>query len=62
MTAECCESFAGTDMRGETIPDSRSGRAETSSAEFVLIIACEQIHAAATAVPRMMVMVMMKYV
>jgi len=24
MTAECCESFAGTDMRGETIPDSRS--------------------------------------
>jgi len=24
MPAECCESFAGTDVRGETIPDSRS--------------------------------------
>ena len=28
MTAECCESLAGTDLRGETIPDSRSGAAE----------------------------------
>jgi len=34
MTAECCESFAGTDMRGETIPDSRSCRAKTSSAKW----------------------------
>jgi len=24
MMAECCESFAGTDVRGKTIPDSRS--------------------------------------
>ena len=36
MTAECCESFAGTDMRGETIPDSRSCRAKTSSAKWNL--------------------------
>ena len=28
MTAECCESFAGTDVRGETIPNSRSCRAK----------------------------------
>jgi len=34
MTAECCESFAGTDVRGETIPDSRSCRAKTSSAKW----------------------------
>ena len=26
MTAECCESFAGTDVRGETIPDSIAER------------------------------------
>jgi len=31
MTAECCESFAGTDVRGKTIPDSRTCRAKTSS-------------------------------
>ena len=27
MTAECCESFAGTDVRGETIPDGLVGAA-----------------------------------
>jgi len=30
MSAECCESFARTDVRGKTIPDSRSCRAKTS--------------------------------
>ena len=34
MTAECCESFAGTDVRGKTIPDSKSCRAKTSSTVF----------------------------
>ena len=28
MSAECCESFARTDVREETIPDSRSCRAK----------------------------------
>jgi len=34
MTAECCESFTGTDVRGETIPNSRSCRAKTSSTKW----------------------------
>jgi len=37
MTAECCESFAGTDVKGKTIPDSwdsRSCRAKTASTKW----------------------------
>ena len=31
VSPECCESFARTDVKGKTIPDSRSCRAKTSS-------------------------------
>ena len=34
VSVECCESFARTDVRGETIPDSRSCRAKTSSTKW----------------------------
>ena len=45
MLAECCESFAGTDVRGETIQDSRSGRVknlEHQMFESVCLFVCPQ--------------------
>ena len=35
MSAECCESFTRTDVRGETIPDSRSCRASNEMLQRV---------------------------
>jgi len=37
VSAECCESFARTNVREETIPDSRSCRAKTSSTKLDVI-------------------------
>jgi len=34
VLAECCKSFVRTDVRGETILDSRSCRAKTSSTKW----------------------------
>jgi len=34
VSAECCESFVRTDVRGETIPDSRSCRMKTLSTKW----------------------------